>query len=160
MKKSIISLFLICIILMFSGCYLNVKYIFMNDTSEITSIEIVMLYEPEVKDTGFREEVIAVVENTDDFIQTFSKIHCERIIGQPVSMFPDTVVVRITYANGDYELINYDAQLHCYSDRNSWQHGFYELDKQEFKELIKQYYPPEELSQSKVSDLVDESNNP
>ena len=161
MKRLIIFILQICFSLTLFGCSFNVEYEFMNPTDEITAIEIVKLLEPETENTKFKDEVLSTVDDIDLFIEKFTEINCKTTsLGSPTLMSVYTTAIKITYANGDHEFIDYDAQYMILSDRPGGQLGYYRFDKQEFKELIKQYYPPEELPPSKVSDLVDESNNP
>ena len=158
-RLTVFILFVGCITIL-SGCSFGVEYEFLHTTEEITSIEIVKLLEPEIENTGFKEEVLLSVDNIDVFIEKFTEIQCKVNYGEPSSMSVNTIAIRITYVNGDYELIDCAAQYNIFADRPGWQYGYYFFDKQSFKELIQQYYPPKELPPSKVSDLVDESNNP
>ena len=159
-RLTVFILFVGCITIL-SGCSFGVEYEFLHTTEEITSIEIVKLLEPETENTKFKDEVLSTVDDIDSFIEKFTEINCKTTsLGSPTLMSVYTTAIKITYANGDYEFIDYDAQYMILSDRPGGQLGYYRFDKQEFKELIKQYYPPEELPPSKVSDQVDESNNP
>lgn len=138
MKRLMAFLLFICFIFAVSGCYLNVRYSFLHDTSEIASIEIVEILEPQnINDTQI-EKALITIEDVERFLKEFSKIPCDKIYGQPSSIFGGTIVIKLTYTNGAYELISNDAQHLFYVDR-PWQYGSYVFDKEPFEALIKEY---------------------
>ena len=158
MKKPIIALFLICFILMLPGCYLDVEYEFFHDTSEITSIKIVEIFEHDHEKLYYKENILATIENTNIFLQEFSEIHCEEIFNDPLTVEPNTIVIKVLYSNGDYEYINYNAQRKCYKDSLMSHNGYFELDQEPFEALIKKYYTEELPSDASAS--IDASNTP
>ncbi|MBE6540811.1 MAG: hypothetical protein E7674_08775 [Ruminococcaceae bacterium] len=158
MKKTVISLFLICIILMLSGCYLDVEYEFWHDVSEITSIKIVEVLDFNYEKLYNEENVLVTIENTDVFLQEFSEIHCREIFNDPETVNPNTIVIKVEYSNGDYEYIDYIAQCKCYKDSAMSHNGYFILDKEQFEAFIGKYYTHELPSDASAS--IDETSNP
>ncbi|MBO7216034.1 MAG: hypothetical protein J6V84_03455, partial [Clostridia bacterium] len=102
MKKVIAFSLLICFVFALSGCYLDVEYEFMYDASEIERIEIVELLEFDSENRRYNENIIVTIDNTEEFLQEFSEIHCEKIFGEPCMVESYMIVIKVAYLNGNY----------------------------------------------------------
>lgn len=158
MKKTIIALFLIFILFALPGCYLDVEYEFFHDISEITSIKIVEVLDFDYEKLRYEENVLVVIEDIDVFLQEFSKIYCKEIFNDPETVYPNTIVIKVEYSNGDYEHINYIAQRKCYKDSIDEHNGYFLLNQEQFAALINKYYTEELPSDASAS--IDASNTP
>ena len=140
MKRRILSVVL-CLIIIFStvflcGCKKN--YRFLNDTSEIHSIEIVTLGPPQDGDIIPQQTVVCKVEDISGFLQDFSKVDCFSQM-PPSEVRELSTVIKITYNNGEYELIDSEGQSQFYDGYYYFYCGSYHLDEEQFQNLIKKY---------------------
>ena len=159
--KKIISLFLILLSLIFcfSSCtaiavvllydeFVETHFEFLHDTSEIATIEIVIIVE--IEQTGSDSsnpptmlthpyfEIICTVEDTEQFISDFTDIRCSKssYTGAPHSC---DISIKINYTSGDYDLI-------CREEQIEYHNGSYYIDREnvsfdetQFNELISKY---------------------
>ena len=127
MKKSIIGF----TILVFFVCALSAcvkgSYEFLNDESEISTIEIVRLCEYDRENNCFKEQLISTVQDHSAFLSDFRDVKCNTFFGDPRGVYEGDIVVKITYDNGEYELIR------------SLGRGFYSFDQEQFNDLIEKY---------------------
>jgi len=142
MKKYILCIcFIIIIALSFSGCFSlfsSTSNRYMDDESNITSIEVVKLGEFNQNNYKFNEEsVLFKVENLKQFCEDFSKVSRSTNNGDPRSLYTGDIVIKIVYSNENYELISFTAQSRYYTERHRNGYNFFNED--EFKALISKY---------------------
>ena len=112
MNKKIISgiSVLMVVVSMLSACNGKKPYEFINEESEMNTIEIVKLCEHDHEKGEFQEELISVVEDHSAFLSDFKKVECYNHWTDPTGVSEDDVVIKITYMNGEYELIHNSGQ--------------------------------------------------
>ena len=105
MKKRLFIMAFLLVILVLTGCS-GSPYLFENPTDEIESIEIVSAENSlkfDVKKTLSEEE-------KKHFLEQFAAVNFHSyLLGDPMSVSGDAV--KITYRNGDYEMI-----CHCWAE--------------------------------------------
>ena len=129
-----------------SGCALFTQKFHCNP-SDVESITIVALSEgaDEKGNFVFREDLVYEVEDTSAFITELNNIECHINGGDPVSMEPDSIAIKITYKNGDRDLLTHDAQRLYRQDTGYDSEGFWRFDKASFEALITQYITDADL---------------
>lgn len=139
--KKIFAIFpiLLCIILV--SCRYQENYSFLNDRNQISSISIVML---SFDNTGqIVETELQRIENTDSFLEDFQKVNCYTYLGDPLGITEEGVeanVIKITYYNNEYELINWNGQA-TYTNERGFRYyaGFTVFDETQFNSLMESY---------------------
>ena len=146
MKKKIIFAIsaLMVVVLVLSACSGKKAYKFINEESEMSTIEIVRLCEYDQEKEEFKEELISVIENRSDFLSDFKKVECYNHWSDPNGVHEGDVVIKITYKNGEYELINHSGQgkYRHFEDNPSFLQvyaGYRDFDEEQFNDLIKKY---------------------
>ena len=123
-----------CICITGSGCSLRIDYDFLNDTSEILTIEIVVINEF----VAYSEplyETICLIEDEQEFLNDFSKIECNKRFSDPKEIYKNVPVIRIAYKNNEYEFINYIGQE---TSRNAYGNNV-SLNEEQFISFIEKY---------------------
>ena len=149
MKKNIFSIMLIVLILMFiSGCDRRVEYEFLQPNENISKIDFVLVgndnnffkkedpYEFPNQTTVIKE---LGKEEFEEFLIDFNKLNCYKYFTDPGRVFPGYQAVKITYINGDFELINVDGQA-SYKNGKYKEYGYYYFHDEPFQELINKYF--------------------
>ncbi len=134
MKKVLAILFLLLFAFTLTACSTSHTYSFMQNTSEIVEIEI---GEINNEDTFTATYVLSESEMST-FISDFEKIefHTYRL-GDP--SFLNGTTIKITYKNGDYELIAFNWAEQYSADNNSPSWNWNNCDKDDFQKLIDKY---------------------
>ena len=146
MKKigitSIILMLAVCF--SFSACKIRFseKYQFIDSEENISSIAIVKLSYNDKSE--LIQTYLKNIENKDKFLEEFRSVGCYIYFGDPVG--PDSTededkVIKISYKNGSYELINHCGQSEYISEKDklSFYAGFNVFDKEQFEALISEY---------------------
>ena len=139
MKKTVVCLVLF-ICLLFSSCSLPKTYELLNPADEIDEISIVKLT---FEDREMVQTKLQKVEDKELFLQEFNEIRCYKKIGDPTGATEEgveNVVFKISYSNGEYELIDWAGQS-VYTLKNGLRYysGFSGFDKAEFESLMNRY---------------------
>ena len=71
--------------------------------------------------------MISTVQDHSAFLSDFRDVKCNTFFGDPRGVYEGDIVVKITYDNGEYELIR------------SLGRGFYSFDQEQFNDLIEKY---------------------
>ena len=146
MKRKVIFTIAVLMAVAFtlSACDGKTAYEFINDESEISKIEIVRLCEYDEEKGEYREELISLIEDRSAFLSDFKRVECYEHWSDPTGVFEGNTVIKITYKNGEYELIHHSGQstyLH-FDDNPSFLQiyaGFCDFDEKQFNELIEKY---------------------
>ncbi|MBQ7016153.1 MAG: hypothetical protein IJN10_04275 [Firmicutes bacterium] len=129
--------FLVCFFCFFVGCKSSVKYDLLFDESKISLIQIVEIGEYNQEKYEFELRKIAEISEVEQYLDDFEKIQCKSHYSAPLDLEQGSVVAKIMYESGEYELISWYAQsIHTNDGVN---YGNYELDKKSFLELIREY---------------------
>ena len=126
MKKKIIFAIsaLMVVVLVLSACSGKKAYKFINEESEMSTIEIVRLCEYDQEKEEFKEELISVIENRSDFLSDFKKVECYNHWSDPNGVHEGDVVIRHFEDNPSF--------LQVYA-------GYRDFDEEQFNDLIKKY---------------------
>ena len=120
----------------------NVKleYNFLNKSTEISAIEIVQL--GNFSDENFipeQQTVIATVVEISEFLEKFSEIDCYLNLKQPTRVRDQSIAIKISYKEGDYELIDAFGQSTSYYEEDTTFDGYRYFDEAQFSNLISEY---------------------
>ncbi|MBR7112627.1 MAG: hypothetical protein IKC75_06905 [Clostridia bacterium] len=145
MKKLtfVVSLLMIFLCVL-SACSRKKAYEFINDESEISAIEIVKLCEYDQEKGEYQEQLISTVEDHETFLSDFKEIDCYNHWSDPTGVFENDIVIKISYTNGEYELIHHSGQgkYRHFEDNPSFLQvyaGRRYIDEEQFNQLIDKY---------------------
>ncbi len=145
MKKIFFGIsLLIVVVFTLSACNVKKTYEFINEESEISTIEIVKLCEYDQEKGEYKEDLISVVEDHSAFLSDFKKLKCYNHWTDPIGVFENDIVIKITYKNGEYELIHNSGQgkYRYFEDNPSFLQvyaGHRYFDEEQFNDLIEKY---------------------
>ena len=137
MKKIVL---LLCIVLMASCCscgFFTPEYV--CEVDSVNSIQIVNLGEFNSEENRFEYEVLAEISDYQAFANQINETDRSVNWGDPVPMKSQSIVIKINYSNGDFDLLHWDAQLFYHSETEYYGTGYYFFDKEQFDALISDY---------------------
>ena len=138
MKKMTISMIIMILTLFLSSCKQTYAYVYMHDQDDMIAIDII------AAEQGTLEPVInhiSEIEQSmfDSFIDELNQIEFQKYIYDEYPTIYDKQAIMITYSNGDYEIITYDAQMVFFqSDHTSEPRRFY-TDQEDFEQWLMSY---------------------
>ena len=137
--KKIATLFIavLCLTLLI-GCSRPAPYEMLHNSSEIEAIQIVTKVSYNIQQNQWDYEEVCTVEDVQAFAEELLAIDTHRILNDPPQMSETTYVARITYTNGDCELISNRNQRLLYSDGASRERN-YSFDSDSFDALLLKY---------------------
>ncbi len=146
MKRNRITslLLVLAVCFSFSACKVRFseKYQFIDSEENIDAISIVKISYNDSSE--LIQTNIKTVDDKDGFLEKFRSVGCYIYFGDPVG--PDSTededkVIKISYKNGSYELINHCGQSEYISEKDklSFYAGFNVFDKEQFEALISEY---------------------
>ena len=146
-KKLFIFITLLAIVLSVSGCgvlyktFFKTEYEFLQDVSQIHAIEIGIMEDTQTQlptdPPSFA--VMHIVEDHKTFLKEFSKVDCFSRFTDPTGIRPGSIVFRITYVNGDYEIIHSHGQSKCEGGTYVYWYGYYYFDNNQFETFLGTY---------------------
>ena len=136
--KKVLSILIIAISIVFTSCKQTEVYSFLKPTDEVFEIAIVALSFDNAE--NLIETEIKKIEDISAFLEDFKKLDCYACWGDPAGVTPEGVedtVIKISYANGEYELINWNGQSEFTSEKGfKYYAGYSIFDEQQFESLI------------------------
>lgn len=140
MKKVRLRIFVLMLMLCCAGCKKKDKYEFLQDISEIKSIEIVEIGVLEKNTEEISMSVLSVIEEKDAFLTEFLEINCFSLFGDPQGVGEYSEVIKITYNDDEYELIDVGGQAEYTHERKFKNYvGYRYFDEIQFEALISKY---------------------
>ena len=143
--KKILTFSVILFALFLTSCHASCTFPFMHPTEEISEIAVVDLSYVENGDV-LQTELIAI-EDVDGFLTEFRKVTCYVYFGDPSRPYKSddsTIVIRVTCANGEYQLIGFNGQCSYTLDHGlNIYDGIYCYRENEFMDFVRQYWSPE-----------------
>ena len=143
MKRFFIMLIIIGILFCFpfTSCRHKETYKLLNSIDEISHISIVDI--SFARDGEIIQTVKQDIPNQDDFMNDFTAIDCYTYYGDPTGITPEGVedrVIKITYVNNEYELINWSGQAKYTEERGfRYYSGYSVFNEGQFELLITKY---------------------
>lgn len=140
-KRKIVVILILIMTLGLAGGHVREEYKLLHPADEISAVEIVtVLFDEE----GIADlQVKACISDVKVFMKDFRLVPCYVYFGDPIGLKknPSGIdVIRITYQNGDYELIDYNGQSEYTQERGfDYYAGFNVFDEEQFEELIEKY---------------------
>ncbi|WMJ23162.1 hypothetical protein RBG61_00460 [Paludicola sp. MB14-C6] len=146
--KNVFSVLIVILISIFgiTGCNTTTDYKFIQSNDKIAKIEIVIISDAGDHDGNLLSEVQPITDVKKELIEEDGKnliedlkiVDCYKIHNPPRYIITGLEAIKISYDNGDYELISYRAQA-------SYQNGIYNrasrhgFDKDQFNKLLDKY---------------------
>ena len=142
MKKTNIILCIVCLCIFFVSCRSPKKYDFLQPKQNISHISIVEISFSEEHDIIQSE--VQSIKDIKSFFNDFGDIDSYYFwIGDPKGVTiegVDTTAVKISYINGEYELINWNGQSKYTLEKGlTFYAGFIIFDETQFKALVDKY---------------------
>lgn len=121
--------------------FTKTDYEFLQDVSEIQSIEIVILRDVEDVDGTITPifDLVQTVQDIESFLKDFSDVDCYNRISDPSCADQGTRIIKITYNNGDYEFIGASGQSNYKNGVYTYWGGYHSFDDVCFEELLTKY---------------------
>lgn len=141
MKKLFIGFAMVLLCFIFSSCRVQETYRLLNPQEEISEISIISISfdgKGSVRQTELRK-----VDDQNAFLNDFRNVDCYIYFGDPTGITEEGVqanVIKFTYSNGEYELINWNGQAD-YTHKNGFNFyaGLSVFNEAQFQALITKY---------------------
>ena len=135
-KLSLIIILMSLLMFLLSGCN-KTDFPFIQPTRDIVKIELVIYNYPS-------DEITVIKELSNDeftsFIRDFKNMDCFLCLGDPETMWTSEGI-KITYKNGDYQIINANSEARYYSEEDKLKReGLYFFNDEEFEALKDKYF--------------------
>ena len=119
------------------GCVFTQTTDFYYNPQEISSVEIVVFGDPIPGELGLEESLISRVAEIPAFLEKMNAIERRTNWGEPITIKPGDIAIKIIYLNGEYDLVTWDAQVKCRKEMNHT--GYSVFNQQKFIALINEY---------------------
>jgi hypothetical protein len=138
MKKIANIIIIIALILFLSSCNQTYEYVYMHDQDDIITIDIISAEE------GTVEPIITYIASIDEsmhdaFIEELNQIEFQKYLYDEHPSIYNKQAIMITYLNGDYEIITYDAQMVFFHTDNSSEPRRFYTNQEDFEQLLMSY---------------------
>ena len=129
------------IVLSLAGCEAlsRTDFEFLADNSEIELIEIVKIGKLDENAPTHEFLVINEIQDAEQFLKDFSDVECYNRFTDPSGPLEGYIGIKITYNNGDYEVICASGQSEYIDGMYSSHEGWHSFEKTQFDELINKY---------------------
>jgi hypothetical protein len=129
-----------------SRCERTVEFEFLQKSEEISTIEVVVVGELVYVGTEYVMNLMPEFtlirelpkEEIPKFLKDFNKVDCYEYFFHPGTVDVGDVVFKITYFNGDYQLISINNQARLKNNNYNYM-GRYYFDDEQFEELMNKY---------------------
>lgn len=142
MKKHVFTtcLFWLSVLIIVSlvSCELETKYDYLHEISSIATIEIIEVGNILDGADDIEQKIICNINDVNQFINELSTIDCYAL-SSPQKIRNDSTVIKITYINGDYELIDALGQSKFINGIFYRSEGWYSFDEKQFEDFINKY---------------------
>lgn len=144
--KVLFKFVFVALLFIFStSCENEAQYHFIQSNDKIVGIELVSIVMDDDPMSPYRDSYkFTTIEAIPtgmyiEFIADFNSMNCYEYLNDPVSIVTGMNALKISYSNGDFELIGEDAQASSRGNKFR-DYGFYYFDHDEFMELLNQYF--------------------
>ena len=120
-----------------TGCYSRVgSFPLRQSVENMSKIELLMDFTPVGEGTEFTVLQEISKENHETFINELLGLECRKVFGDMPTDF-GVIAIRITYVDGNIEMIGHGNNAYFTEDRNYY--GAYYFQYEDFKELFSHY---------------------
>ena len=144
-KRAFMCTMLSILVLLFCGCLTGREYYFLQEKSNISSIQIVSLDESKDENGAPVQTLLYEIKDIERFLSDFCAMDCQSV--SPPSEPISTILIKIIYSDGEYELIDYYGQSNFRDGYFYTYSGYYCFDQEQFDALILKYAETEESSE-------------
>lgn len=140
MKNKFKMLSIIIIILLFSSACMKNEFNFIQPIENVEKVEVILIGLPVMSENRHEETILYELKQIEykGALEAILDLDSDRLYTSPVSLFPDMKAFKITYKNGDYEIINNSGQGTLINGKYKPE-GYYTFDHTKFNELIGKY---------------------
>ena len=137
-----------CIIFIFlcCSCGLFGEQRYACDVEMVESIQIVNLEEYVEGEYRYEYTVLSQISDYEVFVSHLNELDQSVNWGDPRQLCIQSVVIKIDYSNGDFDLIHPDAQ--CFNRSGTNQYGYFFFDDEQFDSLILEYIEDEQTGET------------
>lgn len=139
MKRTILfllSIFVSTVIMV--SCSFSHNYTYLHSEEMIVGIELVQFEIDNSDYTTFPSQ--KNIEDVDGFLSDFNRLDFYKSSLGPVGIVENSLVIKIVYENGDFELVHYNGQAkYTYELGSSNYCGRGTFEKEQFNALIEKY---------------------
>ena len=139
MVKSRTVFCVLCIIVMLFSCSCGFfgDQEYACDVDAVKSVQIVKLGEYVQEESRYEYTILSTIADYSSFVDRLNNIEHSVNWGDPGTFKIDSVVIKIEYSQGDYDLLCANAQMFHRSGED--RAGFFFFDKEAFDALIADY---------------------
>ncbi len=140
MKLKLINLTIIILIILFASACVKKEFEFTQAIKNVEKIEVILIGMPVIAENRHEQTILYELTKSEfaSAIEAILDLDSDRLYTSPATLFPDMKAFKITYKNGDYEIINNFAQGSLINGIYKAE-GYYTFDIDEFNELIDKY---------------------
>lgn len=139
MKRTILfllSIFVSTVIMV--SCSFSHNYTYLHSEEMIVGIELVQFEIDNSDYTTFPSQ--KNIEDVDGFLSDFNRLDFYKSSLGPVGIVENSLVIKIVYENGDFELVHYNGQAKYTCELGSSNYcGRGTFEKEQFNALIEKY---------------------
>ena len=137
MKRIICFLLIAILMLLCCSCGLFGDQKYVCKAEDVASVQIVRLDKYVEGEYRYEYTVLSQVEDVESFVEQLNGIKSSVNWGDPRQMEEGYVVIRIDYANGNFDIVHPDAQ--CFHRNGTNNYGYFFFDDEQFDALISGY---------------------
>jgi len=104
---------------------------------DVESVQIVRLDKYVREEYRFEHTVLSQIDDFEPFVNRLNNVKRSANWGDPYPVYEGSVVIRINYLNGDFDLLHQDAQL--FNRNGKYQSGYVFFNDEQFEALISDY---------------------
>jgi hypothetical protein len=136
-RNKFVLLLIIAFVCSCSGCgiFSNQKYT--CDAGDVKSIQIVCLREFNKEEYRYEYDILADVADVSAFVERLNAIKQSVHWSDPAVLRAGYLVIKIDYANGDYDLLHHSALMEYRS--GGFNYEYIEFNTSQFDKLVSDY---------------------
>ncbi len=138
---SLISILVLLLIICMVPRTTKSTFTFKGDIKDISSIKIVKV--GTILDDSVNSYTLMEIADINGFLEDFSNVECKKLyygIATPSGIEGSLEqAIKVTYSNGNYEIIDHSNQLWCTSELGVKNRRLYILNKSQYNVLIRNY---------------------
>lgn len=104
---------------------------------EVSSVQIIVFDRSATKNYPYGYAVLREIKDYSEFIKRLNDIKTSTVWNDPKPLSDGAIVIKIDYVNGDFDLLDSNAQRFNRNGKNNY--GHYVFDEEQFDSLIVDY---------------------
>ena len=139
-RKIVLCVFLVFCVALCCNCGFFESEKYVCEAEQVVLVEIIELGEYIDDESNFEYILLREIKNEDvsEFVKRLNNVeHKERKWGAPGGVYEGCVIIKVSYLNGDYDIIHQGAQ--SFSRSGNQKRGFFTFNSDQFEELLNDY---------------------